>query len=178
MARVLRGKAHCFDGVLDVDWEICPIEDLNFLRSNEGVKLSYLEKQRYLARNCLTRLDPDFPNKVAPGDILVGHQGVGWGHDHDHAVLALKGVGLGAVICETTRQNFQRNCLHHGLPLIKIEGVFSKVATGDMLELDLEAGTFVNESSGVKLTFKPYPEFILQTLDAGGLYAHQQTQVV
>ena len=174
MARILRGKAHCLDGVLDVDWEISPIEDLHFLRSPEGMNLSYEEKQRYLARSCLTRVDPDFPNKVLPGDMLVGNKGVGWGHDHDHAVMALKGVGLSAVICETTRQNFQRNCLHHGLPLIKIDGVFSRVSSGDMLELDLEAGTLTNESSGIRLVFKPYPEFILETLDAGGLYAHKR----
>lgn len=170
-ARILRGRAHCFDGVLDVDWEICPIEDLNYLRSAAASEMSYAEKQHYLARNCLTRLDPEFPGKVAPGDMLVGNRGVGWGHDHDHAVMALKGVGLAAVICETTRQNFQRNCLHHGLPLVKIAGVFSRVATGDLLELDLNAGTLLNETSGVRLTFKPYPDFILETLDAGGLYA-------
>jgi 3-isopropylmalate/(R)-2-methylmalate dehydratase small subunit len=169
--RVLRGKAHCFDGVLDVDWEICPIEDLNYLRSAQGSNLSYQEKQRYLARNCLTRLDPGFPGKVTPGDMLIGNKGVGWGHDHDHAVMALKGVGLAAVICESTRQNFQRNCLHHGLPLVRVDGVFSSVATGDVLELDLNAGTLINETSGVRLIFKPYPEFILETLDAGGLYA-------
>ena len=176
MARILRGKAHCYDGVLDVDWEICPVEDFNFLRSREGVNLTYEEKQRYLAKNCLTRVDPDFPKKVAPGDFLVGNKGVGWGHDHDHAVLALKGVGLGAVICESTRQNFQRNCLHHGLPLVTIDGVFPKVSTGDTLVLDLNAGTLTNESTGVKLTFKPYPEFILETLDKGGLYAKNPAQ--
>jgi len=171
MARKLRGKAHCYDGVLDVDWQISPIEDLHFLRSQAGATLSYPEKQRYLARNCLTRVDPDFPRKVAPGDILIGNKGVGWGHDHDHAVLALKGVGLAAVICETTRQNFQRNCLHHGLPLVRIDGVFTMVASGDVVALDLEAGTFTNETTTVRLNFKPYPEFILQTLDEGGLYA-------
>ena len=171
MARILRGKAHCFDGVLDVDWEISPIEDLHFMRTGEGAKLSYEQQQQYLARNCLTRVDPDFPKKVAPGDMLVGNKGVGWGHDHDHAVMALKGVGLSAVICETTRQNFQRNCLHHGLPLVKIEGVFAQISTGDALELNLAAGTLTNLSSGIQLKFKPYPDFILETLDMGGLYA-------
>ena len=174
MARILRGKAHCLAGVLDVDWEISPIEDLQFLRTQEGINLSYEEKQQYLARNCLTRIDPDFPKKVKPGDMLVGNKGVGWGHDHDHAVMALKGVGLSAVICETTRQNFQRNCLHHGLPLIEIDGVFSRVSTGDMLELNLEAGTLTNEATGIRLTFKPYPEFILETLDRGGLYTQKK----
>jgi 3-isopropylmalate/(R)-2-methylmalate dehydratase small subunit len=172
MIRKLRGRAHCYDGVLDVDWQISPIEDLNYLRTEAGSKLSYLQKQQYLARKCLTRVDPDFPRKVAPGDMLIGNQGVGWGHDHDHAVMALKGTGLAAVICETTRQNFQRNCLHHGLPLVEIDGVFTQVATGDVLELDLEAGTLTNETRSVQLKFKPYPGFILRTLDDGGLYAH------
>ena len=176
MARILKGKAHCFDGVLDVDWQISPIEDLNYLRSAEGAQLSYEQKQRYLARNCLTRVDRDFPKKVAPGDMLVGNKGVGWGHDHDHAVMALKGLGLSAVICETTRQNFQRNCLHHGLPLVKVDGVFSRVSTGDVLELDLAAGILTNVSTGARMHFKPYPEFILETLDKGGLYSENVTR--
>ena len=176
MTRILRGRAHCIDGVLDVDWEISPLEDYQFLRSTEGMQLSYQEKQKYLARNCLTRIDPEFPNKVVPGDMLVGNKGVGWGHDHDHAVLALKGLGLSAVICETTRQNFQRNCLHHGLPLITIDGVFSRVSNGDMLELNLDAGVLTNESAGTSIVFKPYPEFILATLDSGGLYAHERQE--
>lgn len=171
MTLMRQGKAHCYDGILDVDWEISPIEDPNFLRTEAGSGLSYEEKQRYLARNCLTRVDPDFPNKVAPGDMLVGNEGVGWGHDHDHAVMALKGVGLGAVICESTRQNFQRNCLHHGLPLVRIRGVFSRISTGDMLELDLAAGILTNQSTGDVLRFTPYPDFILEMLDRGGLYA-------
>ena len=145
------------------------------MRTGEGAKLSYEQQLQYLARNCLTRVDPDFPKKVTPGDMLVGNKGVGWGHDHDHAVMALKGVGLSAVICETTRQNFQRNCLHHGLPLVKIDGVFSRISTGDLLKLDLAAGTLTNESTGMELRFKPYPEFILKTLDRGGLYAHEVT---
>jgi 3-isopropylmalate/(R)-2-methylmalate dehydratase small subunit len=102
--------------------------------------------------------------------MLVGNKGVGWGHDHDHAVMALKGAGISAVICESTRQNFQRNCLHHGVPLIKIEGIFSQISTGDVLELDLDAATLTNESTGARFEFQRYPEFILETLDRGGLY--------
>ena len=46
-----------------------------------------------------------------------------------------------------------------------------QVSTGDMLELDLAAGTLTNVSTGIQMQFRPYPEFLLDTLDRGGLYA-------
>jgi 3-isopropylmalate/(R)-2-methylmalate dehydratase small subunit len=125
---------------------------------------------QHLARHCLIKVDPEFPQKVQPGDFLVGSRGVGWGHDHDQAVLALKGVGIAAVLCETSTVNFKRNCINHGLPLMEIPGIFACVRAGDEIELALGRGVLRNLTTGVTLNFRPYPDFILKILDAGGIY--------
>ena len=177
MPRQMRAQAHCIDGVLDVDWDISPIEDMFFIRDATAERISYDEQLKNLARNCLTRVDPGFPLKVRQGDILVGNRGVGWGHGHDHAVLALKAVGIGAVLCETTGVNFKRNCINHGVPLIEIPGIFSRVTTGDTLEIDLDAGVVKNLSSGFIQQFATYPEFLLRILDAGGIYEQMRNEV-
>jgi 3-isopropylmalate/(R)-2-methylmalate dehydratase small subunit len=174
MARELRGHAHCIDGVLDVDWDISPLEDAHFLTDATVQRIPSEILLRHLAEHCLTRIDPEFPRKVRPGDFLVGNRGVGWGHGHDQAILALKGVGIGAVLCETTTVNFKRNCIHHGLPLIEIPGIFGLVSTGDELELELGRGILRNLTSRAVLEFVPYPEFILEILDAGGIYEQLQ----
>jgi 3-isopropylmalate/(R)-2-methylmalate dehydratase small subunit len=170
MARQIKSHAYCIDGVLDVDWDISPIEDMFFIRDGVALGISEEEQLKRLALNCLTRIDPQFSVKIKKGNILVGHRGVGWGHGHDHAALALKAVGIGAIICETTGANFKRNCINHGLPIIEIPGIFSKVKTGDSLELDLDAGVFRNLSNSIIDQFTTYPEFILEIFDAGDIY--------
>ena len=177
MPRQLRAQAYCIDGILDVDWDISPIEDMLFIRDAAANGVSYEKQLKRLAEHCLTRVDPEFSFKVQTGDFLVGNRGVGWGHGHDHAALALKAVGIGAILCETTGVNFKRNCINHGLPLIEIPGIFSKVKTGDELELDLNAGILRNMSNGTVQQFTTYPEFILEILDAGGIYEKMRSDM-
>jgi 3-isopropylmalate/(R)-2-methylmalate dehydratase small subunit len=168
---VLRGLAHCFTSLLD-GTDISPLSDRWIVRDADRRGLAYTDQCRRLAKHCLTSVDPDFPRKVRPGDVLVGGHGVGWGHDYEQAVMALRGAGIGAVVCEAVRTNFKRNCLHHGLPLVEVRGVLDHVSPGDELEIDLVRGTLVNRGSGARLTYEPYPPFILAMLDAGGVYAN------
>jgi 3-isopropylmalate/(R)-2-methylmalate dehydratase small subunit len=170
MPRQISSHAYCIDGVLDVDWDMSPIEDMLFIRDGVALGTSEEEQLKRLALNCLTRIDPQFSVKIKKGNILVGNRGVGWGHGHDHAALALKAVGIGAVLCETAGVNFKRNCINHGLPIVEIPGIFSKVKTGDLLELDFNAGVFRNLSNGIIERFTTYPEFILEIFDAGDIY--------
>ncbi|MBI2205060.1 MAG: 3-isopropylmalate dehydratase [Candidatus Rokubacteria bacterium] len=172
MERVLRGNAWRFEGILDVDWEICPIHEMMNVTGGFGGtrRMSYEEQLRVLGTHCLTKVDADFPKKVRPGDFVVGGEGTGYGHDHDHACISLRGAGVGAVLCEATNSNFKRNAIHHGLPVVEIKGVMSRVKTGDELNVDLAGGTLKNVTTGAVLTFRPYPGFLLDILDAGGLY--------
>ena len=59
-----------------------------------GLELSYQEKLEIFGPGiALRRGIRNFgAEKVSFGDILVGGKGVGWGHDHDHAVMALKAI--------------------------------------------------------------------------------------
>lgn len=171
MSTLLRGTAHCYGGIVD-GTAISPLSDRRVLRDGERNGLTYDDQLRELARNCLKTVDVDFVRKVAPGDIVIGDRGFGWGHDYEQAVMALKGAGVGAVVCESTRTNFKRNCLHHGLPLVELPGVLGEVKTGDDVEIDLAGGTLVNIRSGAVLRFSPYPSFLLDIVSAGGLYEH------
>lgn len=172
MKRVLRGRVWRFEGVLDVDWEICPVEHLHAFRE---VNKSYEERLKELGSYCFTMVDPEFPKKVRSGDFVVGGEGFGYGHDHDHACMSLRGTGVAAVLCEATNTNFKRNSIHHGLPVIEVKGIMKETKTGDELEVDLAEGMVRNLTTGKSLSFIPYPDFILEILEAGGLY-QQLTQ--
>jgi 3-isopropylmalate/(R)-2-methylmalate dehydratase small subunit len=120
---------------------------------------------------CLVNVDPDFPTKVSRGDFLIAGPNMGYGHDHDHASMSLKGAGVAAVLCESSAPYFLRNSLDHGLPVIELPGVMDAIDTGDDLEIDLRAGTVVNHSKGgTTLSFTPLPDFLLEVLEAGGVY--------
>jgi 3-isopropylmalate/(R)-2-methylmalate dehydratase small subunit len=164
-ATVLRGKAWVFQGILDVDWEILSYEVSRQLQQ-KGLPRTYEELGKY----CMVNLDPDFPRKVQKGDFIVGSENVGYGHDHDQACMAIKGAGVGAVLCESSNGNFVRNSIDHGLPVVEIKGISTAVQQGDQLEVDLAGGTCRNSTSGMVLRFAPLPDFLLEILAAGGVY--------
>lgn len=161
----MRGKSWKYDGVLDVDWEICSYLLVRKLADKGPVT------EEQLGPYCLVNVDPDFPKKVSPGDFVIAGPNMGYGHDHDHASMSLKGAGVGAVLCESSAPYFLRNSLDHGLPVIELPGVMEAVDTGDDLEIDLRAGTVVNHSKNERtLSFTPLPDFLLEVLEAGGVY--------
>jgi len=122
------------------------------------------------AKHLMVKVDPDFPKKVQPNDYIIGGRGMGYGHDHYHAVQAMKGARMSAVLCEATNTNFKRNSIHVGFPLVEVKGIVAATKTGDELEVDLRAGVVSNVTSGIDLQFQPYPEFLIEMLQAGGLY--------
>jgi 3-isopropylmalate/(R)-2-methylmalate dehydratase small subunit len=160
--RKMKGKAWVFGDILDVDFDIYPIE----LTKGEGRPKNEKDYGKY----CMANIDPEFHNKVKEGDFIVAGENFGYGHDHETAPLSIKGCGVGAVICECTNRNFLRNSVHIGVPVIELPGVKSKISQGDELEVDLRAGTVKNLTTGKTMKFAPYPDFLLEIIEAGGLY--------
>ena len=167
----LRGKAWKFDGILDVDWEICALKVFKDTMHRYQLKeITKEDVKEELGKHCMVNVDPDFPKKVQKGDFLIGSNGMGYGHDHDHACVSILGAGIAAVICEATSGYFKRNSIHHGLPLVELKGVMDNVQQGDELELDLAGGTLKNFTSGKTEKFPPWPAFLVEMVDKGGLY--------
>jgi len=168
--KTMTGGAWRFEGTLDVDWELCPYQASKAFGKESARKLTYIERMEALKMLALQPLDPDFHKKVQRGDFLIGDDRTGYGHDHEHACIALRGAGIGTVLCEGTNVNFRRNSIHHGLPVVVVKGIMSAVKTGDTLEVNLVEGWVKNLTNSKTLTFKPWPEFILDIIRKGGLY--------
>jgi len=175
MSSIVQGYAWCFPGVMDVDWEICPVEHMEGFRENPSK--TYEQRMTELGRYCMTKVEPEFPKKVRPGDIIVGGKGFGYGHDHDHACLSIRGAGISAVLCEATNVNFMRNSIHHGLPVVEVKHILGGTSRGDELIVDLEKGIVRNLTNGRRFGFEPLPDFLLEILEAGGLYPLLTAQV-
>lgn len=113
-------------------------------------------------------LDPDFPNKVRDGDIVVGGSNFGH-HSHPHACVAMKESGIRACVVESTDSAFIRKGLNIGLPIVPCPGITRLVTTAEMLEIDLERGIARNVADGAELRFRPYCASMLQVWRLGGL---------
>ncbi|WP_051838877.1 hypothetical protein [Streptomyces sp. NRRL F-5126] len=136
------------------------------------VKSQYVfEPMDVMARHVLEDLDPDFPLRVAPGDIVVAGRHFGQSSGRAIATKALKATGIGCVVAETFARTFYRNCFEVGLPAIEVRGVTALANGGDTLRVDLAAGVVTNAATGESLSGEPADPFLVEMLDAGGLIA-------
>jgi len=154
---LLVGKAWKYGDHIDTD-VIIPARYLNVSTPEE------------LAQHCLEGLDPRFAKEVQPGDILVAGANFGCGSSREHAPLAIKATGVSCVIAESFARIFYRNAINVGLPVLECPEAIH-VEMGDTLEVELTKGTIHNVDRGQVYQAKPYPEFILEIIEAGGLIA-------
>ena len=171
MRTKLRGRAWVFGDILDVDWEICSFETLRLL-GTKGIPPT----PESLGPYCMAVVDPDFAKKVKKGDFIVAGENMGYGHDHDHACMSIKGAGIAAALCDSTNANFFRNSVEHGLPIVEYPGIRPMTKQGDEIEVDLSEGTIRNLTQGKKFRFTPYPRTLLDMIDAGGIYPYLKQQ--
>ena len=159
MALNFKGKVWVFGDNLDVDFEI-----LSFRELDQGI----IAPDK-MGQWCMRVVDPDFAKKVKKGDIMVVGTNMGCGHDHYLSNVSIKQCGIACVIAESFDRNFFRNSIAVGLPIIEYKGINRLAKQGDELELDLKAGTIKNITTGKSAKFKPFPDFLLEIVDAGGL---------
>ena len=123
-----------------------------------------------MARHALEDLDPDFVERVQPGDVVVGGKNFGCGSSREQAVVCLKAAGVAAIIARSFARIYYRNCINQGLPAIILPEAVDTIEPGDHVVVDLAAGTVtVNERT---FSFPPYPEEIQVILKAGGIIPH------
>jgi 3-isopropylmalate/(R)-2-methylmalate dehydratase small subunit len=125
-----------------------------------------------MAKHAMEGIDPDFPGKVSEGDVVVGGSNFGCGSSREHAAIALKYVGVGAVVAESFARIFYRNAINLGLPALECPGISEAVSEGDSMEIDLTGGKVVNATTGKELEFVPLPGFMVEVLEEGGLVTY------
>ena len=122
-----------------------------------------------LARHCMEDLDPDFVNKVKPGDIMVGGWNFGCGSSREHAPLVIKTSGVACVIAKSFARIFYRNAINIGLPILECEAAVDGIQAGDEVAVDFDTGVITNLTRGENYRAQPFPPFIQDIIRAGGL---------
>lgn len=114
-------------------------------------------------------LYPEFPDKVKPGDYVVGGENFGCGSSREQAPSVLKALGVQAIVAKSFARIFYRNAINIGLPVIVCKELPDAVETGDNMDLSLTEG--VAKAKGETFACTRLPEYMQQILGQGGLIA-------
>ena len=129
-----------------------------------------------LATHCMVDIDDTFTSRVHEGDIMVGLKNFGCGSSREHAPLAIKASGISCVIAETFARIFFRNAINIGLPIIECPEAAREISEGDEVEVDFDKGTILDKTTGKTYQAQPFPPFMQNIINLGGLmnYVNQR----
>jgi len=122
-----------------------------------------------LAQHAMEDADPEWVKKMKPGDFIVGGENFGCGSSREHAPIALKAAGVSAVIAKSFARIFYRNAINIGLPILESPAAAEEIKEGDEIEVDLAKGMIKDLSSGKEYKAQPFPGFMQNIINAGGL---------
>jgi len=158
-----KGKVHKYGDNIDTDAIIAA----RYLNMHDPLEL---------AAHCMEDIDADFVQRVKPGDIIVAESNFGCGSSREHAPSAIKASGISCVIGKSFARIFFRNAINTGLPLLECAEAVDNIKRGDTVEVDLATGTITNLSGGKSFKAKPYPDFMMEIINAGGLIEHTRNK--
>jgi 3-isopropylmalate/(R)-2-methylmalate dehydratase small subunit len=73
------------------------------------------------------------------------------------------------VIAKSFARIFYRNAINIGLPILECASAVDEAEEGDLIECDLESGIIRNITKGTEHRANPFPEFVRQIFEEGGL---------
>lgn len=160
----LQGRTWKFGADVDTD-AIIPARYLNTSDPQE------------LAKHCMEDADPDFPNKVGEGDIIVADKNFGCGSSREHAPICIKAAGVSCVVAPSFARIFYRNAINIGLPLFESQEASERIAEGDIIKVDVATGLITNVTKNEQYQATPFPESMRQLINAGGLINYIREKV-
>jgi len=167
MKWIYQGKCWKFGDNLGIDGDVMP---LRFALERELDPM-------VLRDHLMAGVDPEFPQKVSPGDIIVAGKRFGQGNPHIQGFLGIMGHGLG-LVAETIPRGSFRNAINAGLPFLSgCEKITNDVETGDTLEVNFQTGDFRNLSRDIKRQFKPLDIQLMAIIEAGGWHANLEKRL-
>jgi 3-isopropylmalate/(R)-2-methylmalate dehydratase small subunit len=171
MQSVFTGPVYVVRDNIDTD-QIIPAEYLNLVPTiqEEYEKLGShalcgLPESLYPVRFVREgQLDSEYP-------IVVGGRNFGCGSSREHAPIAMGSAGCKIVLAESFARIFFRNCVATGelYPCECLDRLCDQLKTGDVVTVDLDAGTVAAQATRRIFKFKPLGD-VRPVVDAGGLF--------
>ena len=151
-----QGQVHKYGDNVDTD-VIIPARYLNTSKHEE------------LAAHCMEDIDKEFVGRVKQGDIMVAEKNFGCGSSREHAPIAIKASGISCVIASTFARIFYRNAINIGLAILECDEAARDIKSGDEVKVDFDTGLIENLTTGKTYQAEPFPPFIQNIIQKGGL---------
>ena len=139
--------------------------DVDLIVGVRNIRETNTEK---LIKLCMADFDADFARKVRAGDVVVAGRNFGYGHPHPQAMIALRRLGVAAVVAESFAPPFFRSELASGSVLLPCPGITAKMSRWDEIEIDVAQGIILNLTSGESIYLPPLPLNVLDIMTLGG----------
>jgi len=153
---MLKGKVLKYKDNVDTD-VIIPARYLNTSDPKE------------LAAHCMEDIDKDFVKRVKSGDVMVAGKNFGCGSSREHAPIAIKESGISCIIAETFARIFYRNSINIGLPILECPQAAKEIEDGDEVSVNIKSGEIINVTKGRSYQAQPFPPFMMELMEVGGL---------
>ncbi len=178
MDSIIRGLAYVVGDAVDTD-QIIPAQHLVYSLTEPEERRLYgryamngvpLEGQGLPAGNVPFTEADAYKSRYT---IMVAGSNFGCGSSREHAPFAMREAGCEAVIAESFARIFYRNAVDGGFvaPFESMERLVDRVRTGDELELDTNASTLQNLTTGETYLLHPLGE-VAEILRAGNIFAY------
>lgn len=157
MEKIIQGKVWKFGDNIDTDqialtiYSRLPMEEMKY--------------------HVLERIRPEFGKGAKPGDIILAGANFGCGSSRETAPVAIKALGISAVVAESFARIFFRNAIAIGLPAIACSGVSAAFEDRDQMKVDINKAEVTNIRSGKVLQAELLPPEMLEVLSKGGILA-------
>ena len=149
---------------------------------SDNVNTDVIYPARYLVlfepdevkRHLFEDIDPALAAAL-PGGAVLGGQNFGCGSAREQGLTALKYAGAELLVCKSFSRAFYRNGINSAVPLFTAdcpEPLEEIAATGDELEADFTTGRLTNCTTGQTFQCSPAPPFIIEVLEAGGIFPY------
>ena len=120
-----------------------------------------------MAGHLFEGLDPSLRDQLGGDTALVVGANFGAGSSREHVPQAMRASGIRFLVGRSFARIFSRNALNLGLPTVVCADAVAAARSASALELDLAAGGVTVD--GVRFAAAPYPPFMLELIEAGGL---------
>ena len=130
-----------------------------------------------LAKHCMEDLDTQFASKISQGDIIVAEENFGCGSSREHAPIAIKAAGIDVVIAKSFARIFYRNSINIGLAIMECPEAVDAISNGDVVFVDATTGVITDETTGQSFQAQPFPRFLQEIIQAGGLVKRWQAKL-
>lgn len=129
-----------------------------------------------LAKHCLEAIEPRFAAEAKSGDIVVAGRNFGMGSSREQAVMALRELGIGAVLARSFAGIFYRNALNLGL-LALVCPEADAIRPDTTLSVDPATARARDPERGNVYDCEPLPAHLLQMVAEGGLLPHLEKKL-